>query len=127
MTLKLNYPDVATFVDTVPDGYGNNKDAISQIDVPVIFIQATGFVRAGYQEAIDADAICFPDFTNDFIEDNHNRLEGMYIREPLFGGSAAESWYKVTQCTVNRDHLLGNTIDNIELRLKKTRPIAGVS
>lgn len=127
MTLKLNYPDTATFVLVESTGYGNDKESQQQVDVPVIFIQSTGFVRAGFQENVDADAICFPDFTNGFIVDNHNRLEGMYIRMPLFGATAAESWYKVESATVNRDHLLGNQIDNVELRLKKTRPISGVS
>lgn len=127
MTLVLNYPDTATFVKVESTGYANDKESQQQIDIPVIFIQSTGFVRAGYQENVDADAICFPDFTNAFIVANHNRLEGMYVRAPLFSETNAESWYKVESATVNRDHLLGNTIDNIELRLKKTRPISGVS
>lgn len=127
MTLVLNYPDTATFVKVEASGYANNKGSVQQVDVPVIFIQSTGFVRAGFQENVDADAICFPDFNNGFIVDNHNRLEGMYVREPLFGEPNDGSWYKITQVTVNRDHLLGNTIDNIELLLKKTRPIPQVS
>ena len=127
MTLQLNYPDTATFVEVSSSGYGNDKAMVAQVEVPVIFIQSTGFVRAGFQENVDADAICFPDFTDEFIVANHNRLEGMYVLMPLFGASNPQSWYKITNVTVNRDHLLGNTIDNVELQLKKTRPVAGVS
>lgn len=127
MTLQLNYPDVATFVKVSPDGYANTKTPLEQIDVPIIFVQNTGYVRNRNQDAVDSDAVCWPDFTNSFIVENANRLEGMYIVMPLYGSTDEESWYKVISATVNRDHLLGNTIDNIELDLKKTRPIPGVS
>lgn len=127
MTLKLTYPDVATFVKVAPDGYANTKTPLAQIDVPVIFVQNTGYVRNRNQDAVDSDAICYPDFTNSFIVENANRLEGMYLIMPLYGATDAQAWYKVTDVTVNRDHLLGNVIDNIELGLKKSRPIPGVS
>ena len=127
MTLALNYPDTATFVRVEASGYANSKESLQQVDIAVIFIQSTGFVRAGFQENVDADAICFPNFNDPFVVENHNRLEGMYLRAPLFGEDDDGSWYKITKVTVNRDHLLGNIIDNIELLLKKTRPIPQVS
>jgi hypothetical protein len=121
MTLPLNYPDSATFILSKENEYGDKRvDKLSE--VPVIFIQATGFNRANFQDGITADAVCYPDFTNSFIVDNSNRLEGMYIIAPLFDGDPDEAWYKVESCAVNRDHLLNNQIDNVELRLKKTRP-----
>ncbi len=127
MTLALKYPDTATFVKVESDGYGNTKSAQQQVDIPVVFLQNTGFDRNNNQENVDSDAICYPDFNHSFISENHNRLEGMYVLAPLFGASDSAGWYKVIDVTVNRDHLLGNVIDNIELRLKKTRPIPGVS
>lgn len=127
MTLALNYQDTATFFEVEAGGYANDKSIASQNDVPVIFLQNTGFNRTNNQESVTADAICYPDFNNEFIVANHNRLEGMYILAPLFGVSDDEGWYKVTQVIVNRDHLLNNTIDNIQLLLKKTRKLAGVS
>lgn len=126
MTLQLKYPDIATFVKVAPNGYANNKEAIEQIDVPVIFIQNTGFERSSSQDSVVSDAICYPDFTNQFISDYANRLEGMYILAPLFGVDDPNGWFKITDVTINRDHLLNNIIDNIELKLKKTRPIPGV-
>lgn len=125
--IELTYPDTATFVKVAPAGYSNNKVVVSQDCVPVVFIQNTGYVRANNQDAVDSDAICFPDHRDPFITDNHNRLEGMYILAPLFDASEDEGWFKVVRVNVNRDHLIGNQIDNIELILKKSTAIPGVS
>ncbi len=100
---------------------------LSQASVAVTFIQNTQFSRSNFQDAIDSDAICYPDFNNDFIVANFNRLEGIYVLQPLYGSGDDQSWYKITSVTINRDHLLNNQIDNIVSALKKTRPILGVS
>jgi hypothetical protein len=127
MTLKLNYPDVATFVKVQSGGYSGSKEVVSQDEVNVIFEQDTNFDHISNQDGVTSDATCWPDITNEFIVDNFNRLEGMYIMIPLFGSGNEASWFKIESCMIFRDHLLGNTIDNIELRLKKTRPIPTVS
>lgn len=125
--IKLCYKDTATLVKVRASEYGDTKVLQSEADVPVIFLQTTGFVRSNRQENVDADAICYPDPENAFIVSNHNRLEGMYLLAPLYGIDEDEGWYKVTRVSVNRNHLLGTQIDNIELTLKKTRRIPGVS
>lgn len=129
MGVPINYQDTITIVtvEADSDGYANDKDVTQQVDIPVIFIQSTEFVRNGFQENIDADAICYPDPNTPFVAENADRLEGMYIIAPLYGADAVDSWYKVETCTVNRDHLLTNSVDNIELLLKKTEAIPGVS
>jgi len=123
MTLQLKYPDTGIFIKVTSDGYANNKIVSEQASVPIIFVQNTGFERNDSQDSVVSDAICYPDFTNEFIEESVNRLEGMYLIVRLFGSSEDQSWYKIIDVTVNRDHLLGNIIDNIELRLKKTQPL----
>lgn len=125
--MRLPYPDTVTFVKVQAGSYANTKVVIGRADVNVIFIQNTGFQRTNYQEFVDSDAQCFPDPTNDFVIENANRLEGMYILAPMFGSDPIDSWYKVTGASVNRDHLLNNTIDNVQLGLKKTKAIPGVS
>jgi len=128
MTLALNYPDTATFVEARSNsGYANKKIVYQQFDCSVIFIQSTDFVHSGFQDNIDADAICFPDINNEFVVSLANRLEGLYILMPLFGAADSQSWYKVTKASVSRDHLLSNSIDNIQLDLKKAESIPGVS
>lgn len=127
MNEPLCYQDLATFALVESTGYSASKSAVSQAEVAVIFVQNTGFDHQNFQDAVDADAICWPDPENYFVVANHNRLEGMYILAPLYGAADEQAWYKVIDVTVNRDHLLENQIDNIELRLKKTRPIEGVS
>lgn len=127
MTLELDYPDTSTFVVVQSGEYGNSKTMLEQFDVPVIFLQATQFRHTSFQDQVDADAVCYPDFTNEFIVDHVNRLEGMYVLEPLYGAADSIAWYKITQVVVNRDHLLDNEIDNIECRLKKAMAIPGVS
>lgn len=125
--IELNYQDSATFVKVSASGYSNNKVVESQDCVPVIFIQDTSYVRSGFQDGTDADAICYPDPFDEFVLENNYRLEGFYILAPLFDASDEQGWYKVTKVTVNRDHLLGNVVDNVELQLKKTKPVPGVS
>lgn len=123
----LEYQDSPTFVKVTPGPYANDKVVIAQEVVPSTFLQNTGFSRANFQDAIDSDAVCYPDPNSQFIIDNFNRLEGMFIIEPLYGASDDAAWYKVIKVNVNRDHLLNNEIDNIRLLLKKTRPVPGVS
>ena len=62
-----------------------------------------------------------------FVVNNANRLEGMYIKAVLFGSDESESWYKIETVSVNRDHLLCNKIDNVEMALNKTRPLGANS
>lgn len=125
--MQLYYPDTATFVKVSSGGYSNNKVVVSQDCVPVIFLQNTGYTRSNNQDGVDSDAVCFPDPFDPFVTDNHYRLEGMYILAPFFDASDEEGWYKVTRVTVNRDHLLNNQVRNVEILLKKTSRIPGVS
>lgn len=120
MVKVLNYQDTATFYIVGSAGYANSKEILDFDMVDVIFLQNTGWQEGNNQESVTSDAICYPDPVNDFIVLNANRLEGMYIKMPLYGSSDDVSWYKVISATVNRDHLLDNVIDNIELGLKKT-------
>lgn len=123
----LQYNSEVTFVEVRPSGYGNNKIVKEFEDVPCIFLENTGFSRTGFQESIDSDATCFPDPANEFVSNHDNRLEGMYILSPGCSVSDADAWYKVINVTVNKDHLLNNEIDNIELQLKKSRRPYGYS
>lgn len=128
MTLALNYPDTATFVEAQSDnGYSNKKVKYQQFDCPVIFVQSIDFAHSNFQDAIDADAVCYPDINNSDVIAYANRLEGLYILMPLYGAADDQAWFKVIRAAVHRDHLLGNIIDNIELQLKKSEPIPGVS
>lgn len=126
--MNLNYNEIVTFYKVKSQGgYANNKVMEEKADIECIFLQGTSFSHNAFRDNIDADAVCYPDPTCDFIVSHHNRLEGMYILAPIFDDREERSWYKVVQCTVNRDHLLGNQIDNIELVLKKTEKILFVS
>lgn len=123
----LHYRDTVTVVSVSSAGYSSNKTVTSHEDVACVFLQNTKTGRGQFQDTLDSDAVLYPDPTSQFISENHNRLEGMYVLAPLYGSSNDDSWYKIVSVTVNRDHLLDNTIDNIECRLKKTRPINGIS
>lgn len=124
---RLNHKDTIIFVEVNATGYGNKKLVIGQHDVKGTFLQNTGFLHTTNQDLLDADAILYPNERDEFIKNNHNRLEGMYIIAPLFGSSNDESWYKIETVTVNRDHLLSNKIDNILCTLKRAESLPGVS
>lgn len=124
---KLNHKDTVTFVVVDSTEYGNSKVVTEQHDVKGTFLQNTGFLHTTNQDLLDADAILYPDEKNEWVKANHNRLEGLYVVAPLFDADPDESWYKVETVAVNRDHLLGNKIDNIQLTLKRTEALQGVS
>lgn len=125
---KLNHKDNTTFVKVdSADGYGNSKAVVEQHDVKGTFLQETGFLHTNNQEILNSDAILYPNENDPFIKANFNRLEGFYVIVALYGAEEDASWFKVTSVSVNRDHLLGNKIDNILCALKKTDALPGVS
>lgn len=127
MGLKLKHKDNSTFVVVTSTEYGNQKTVTEQHSVKCTFLQNTGFNHSNNQDLLEADAILYPDHKNEFVINNHNRLEGMYVVVSPYGADADESWYKITSVRVNRDHLLKNKIDNIELTLIEVQALEGVS
>lgn len=125
--MKLCYPDTATFYKVTPQSYGNNKTVTDAEEIPVIFLQDTGFTHTNFRDSIDSDAVVYPDFNHSFIIENAMRLEGMYVKCALFGADEDAAWFKIIKSTVNRDHLLNNKIHNIECLLKKTTRLPDVS
>lgn len=120
------YTDTIKMYRVSPDEYGNDK-VVEEIDsVPCIFMQSTGFSHSSFQDSTDSDSTIFIDPKNQFIIDNAYRLEGMYVLAQMFGSSSDESWYKVTAVAVNRDIIGCKNIDNVELAVKKTRPLQGM-
>ena len=124
---RLNHKDTVIFVDVTATGYGNKKVVSGQHEVKGTFLQNTGFLHTTNQDILEADAILYPNERDAWVKANHNRLEGMYVIIPMYGSSNNDSWYKVDTVAVNRDHLLSNSIDNIQLTLKKTDYLPGVS
>lgn len=125
----LEYQDTVTFVITTLDtsnGYAD-QTVTGQQDVPAIVELNTGYIHQGGQDIVTSDARIYVDPTNAFISDNYYRLEEMNVVIDLFDTPEARGWYRVETATVNRDHLLGNDIDNVELRLKKTADLGTVS
>lgn len=125
--MELNYNDVVTFYLVKASTYRGKKIVVDSSEVEATFIQSTNFQQSQFQEQVTADAIVYPNPDNDFISKYANRLEGMYILANVYGSADTVAWYKVEQCTINRDHLLTNQIDNIYCRLKKTAALPGVS
>lgn len=125
--MMIPYHDTATFVRVESTGYGNDKIAVGQDDVAVTFLQNTGFSHGQFRDGITSDAICYPDPDSEFIANNGNRLEGMYVLAPMFDVDNDQGWYKITSVNVNRDHLLGNRVDNIECLLTKSVRVPNVS
>lgn len=123
MIERIIYKDRVTFVKVESGEYRNEKTMTEQQDVDCLLIKSDTFVQAGFQENKDTDAVCYVDPSNQFIQDNIADLEGLYILSAIFG----TEWYRVENYSVHKDHLLENEVDNIELTLKKTRAITGVS
>ena len=127
MKPAIDYNEDLTFVIAESGGYKDTKTMIEQHSVKCVFIQSVDYTNSSNQAVRDADAICFPDPTDEFVVASFDRLEGMYVLASLFGAPDAIAWYRIDSVTVNRDHLLGNVIDNVECLLKKASTIPGVS
>ncbi len=125
--IEICYQDSATFIEVASSGYSGDKTVVERATVNCLLVQNTQFSHSSFQDAIEADYIMWVDPENTFVSGNYNRLEGMYVIVSPFGAGDSISWYKVTDVTVNRDHLLENEINNIELRLKKTEALPNVS
>lgn len=122
-----NYNETATIYKTDPSLYGNKRVVVEAENVPAVFLQNTGFTHSSFRDEIDADAVCYVDPEDSFVSGNYNRLEGMYLVCSPFDAPNTTAWYKIVSVSVNRDHLLSNEIDNVELALKKTTALPGVS
>lgn len=128
MGIGLIYKDTVQIVKPVLAADGYATESIGQIEtVPALFISNTGYSHVSHQDAIDSDAEIYVDPTHWFVEQNFNRLEGMMVIAPRFGSSDEESWYRIITVRVGEDKLLGNTIDNVLVFLKKAVEIPYVS
>ncbi len=123
----MKYRDTVELYSIVSDGYANTKSSLMESEVKAIFLQSVGYEHQGNRDGVITDAICYLDPDNPFVINNHYRLEGMYLKAVMFGSDEVESWYKIENVAVNRDHLLCNRIDNVECALKKTRPLETIS
>jgi hypothetical protein len=117
------HKDTAIFYKVAPDTYGNDKIVLESSPVLCTFVQQVGFSHSSFSDSVDSDSIMFVDVENSFVQDESYRLEGMYVLITMFGSPQSESWYKVIATAINRDHLLCNRIDTVEIALKKTRPL----
>lgn len=128
MGIGLTYKDTVQIVKPILPSDGYPTESIGQIEeVPALFISNTAFSHANNQNAIDSDAEIYIDPEHWFVQENFNRLEGMLVIAQRFGSSAPEAWYRIITVRVGEDKLLGNTIDNILLFLKKSTEIPYVS
>jgi hypothetical protein len=128
MSIGLTYKDTIQLVKTKLGTDGYATEVIDQIvEVPALFIANTGWTHGGWQTNISSDAELYIDPTHEFVQANHNRLEGMLVIHTRYGGDTADEWYRIIAVIVGEDKLLGNTIDNINCQLKKTSEVVNVS
>ena len=126
--IGLEYKDTVQIVKPVLPSDGYTTESIGQIEsVPALFISNTGHSHSNNQNAIDSDAEIYIDPEHWFVQANYNRLEGMMVIASRFDSPNIESWYRIIKVRVGEDKLLGNTIDNVLLFLKKTTEIPYVS
>lgn len=117
----INYKDTVTLVTTTVDSYGAEV-ADEEYEVQAVVEMATGYTHSDNQDAITSDAIVYVDPSNEDVQDNFYRLEEMLVIIDIFGTHENRSWFKVTNVVVARDTQLCNTVDNIQLNLKKVSP-----
>jgi hypothetical protein len=123
----IRYNGTVDFYRVTSTGYANKKISVETACVDALFLSNIGFTHGSSQDAINSDALVYPDPEDDFILDNMNKMQGLFVLAPFCDVSDEDNWYKVTSVVINRHHLLDNSIDNIECQLKKTRRPVNVS
>lgn len=121
MSVKLDYKDTVTLVDTTYNGYGDETG--TETPIKALFIQSTGFGHSGNTDNISADAHAYLNHEDPFVIANAYRLEGMLLKANLFGGKASDAWYRISVVRVGMDKLLTNQVDNVHVYLTKSRGI----
>ena len=119
------YPDSVIVVDPVLDEYGSEK--IGRMETVAASIgQVQGYAQSTGQADITSDTVCYLDPANSFLIEKSNRLEGMLLITSE-GEAQADAWYRIVTVNVGKKSLTSNRLDNIQLALKKSSPIASVS
>lgn len=122
----INYHDSALLLKIKSSGYKGKNEIVDQDDVPGIFVDSSGLSQANFQDGINADAVFYADPESEFMIKYNYEVNGFSLMLPSYDG-LGERWYMVTQVTVNKNHLLGDEIDNVELRLKKSSPVTNIA
>jgi len=122
----MKYPDTVILVNPViGDAYGSEKIG-RQETVKANVGQVTGYTQADNSASITSDSIAYLDPTNSYVLEMVERLEGMLLITS-FGETQADAWYRIETVNVGKRGLLNNQLDNVQVNLKKTTPIVGVS
>ena len=122
MSICIDYKDAVTIIEPKYDKFGSESIGESH-EVKCLFSQTTGWSHSSHNMQVNSDANLLVDPEDEFVIENANRLEGMLVIANPFGYSQIESWYRITNVSVNEDKLLCNEIDNISISLKKTTSI----
>jgi hypothetical protein len=122
----IQYKDTITLVLTEPDEYGT-ENLVSQSDVKAAIDFNTSYSHGANQDAVDSDAVCALDPQDPFVIANFYRLEEFLVLIDLFNTPERRTWYKVVRVDLPRDTQLCNQIDHVQLSLKKTTPLSGVT
>jgi hypothetical protein len=128
MGVSLEYKDDLQIVSTKLRSDGYATDVIDEIvDIKGLFFSTTGIQHGDFKTSVRSDAQVYIDPTNDFVVNNSNRLEGMYVISNPFGEDVETAWYRIISVLIGQDKLLENEIDNISCLLKKTSELNYVS
>jgi len=119
----LKYQDKITLVSVEIDEYGTEY-AKDEAVIPAIVDYSSGYTHSDHQDLLDTDAVVAIDPNNQFVLDNHFRLEEFLVKIKLLNKT---DWYKITDVSIAKDSLLCNKFRHIELRLKKTAGVEDVS
>ena len=122
--MNIVYRHLGTFYDTVSDNYGRSRLITQSEEIAIVVLAGVTLTTGGQAESTGSASTAYVDPKADFVTTNINRLNGMWLAVDSVG---LVEWYRVTGVTVNRNHLLGNRIDNIELSLVASEALPLVS
>lgn len=114
--MAIRYHSTATLYSVETTEYAGEKIAAEEADIRCVLMAQSAYERSQNMGQSTNDTVCFIDPYDAYGMENNYKLEGMSLQ-------IGDDWYTIANVNVHRHHLLHNKVDNVELRLVKSKPL----
>lgn len=120
---EINFNDSCVLYEPQSTDDEYNREALTNPSTEAcLFIQSTGRTRGDHRENVTGPGrLLFP-ADSTYLTDRGYRIEGYVALINPFGAAAARQYFRITNVSVNRDHLLENKVRHISCDLQKVNP-----
>lgn len=112
----IRYHSNATLYSVQSTEYAGEKVVVEEAQVACTLMAQSAYERSQNMGQSTNDTVCFIDPNNAYCFNANYKLEGMSLQ-------IGDDWYIIVDVNIHRHHLLHNSVDNVELRLNKSKPL----